>query len=193
MLIHIVKTGETIERIASSYHISRNDLIANNLHITDFSHLKSGMKVKIPILSKEIVETLEETEAFVDDYYPSFEKFSNNNTNITKSIFPDDNVEGLEVKNCDSFSADKVVIEEVEVNNLDNLKSIEEVTDDFTIKNFEIPKPIEVGSNKVEAIRTEKNIVSKTNSSTQSPINNSYAYYFGNIIPKIDEKFIRKI
>lgn len=77
MLIHIVKTGETIDKITNSYRILKSDLISNNLHITDFSHLKSGMKLKIPLLSKDSIETLEESEAFIDDYYPSFEKFLN--------------------------------------------------------------------------------------------------------------------
>lgn len=82
MLIHIVKTGDTVDKIVDSYRVLKEDLISNNLHITDFSHLKSGMKLKIPLISKDIMETLEETEAFIDDYYPSFENFLSNNEKI---------------------------------------------------------------------------------------------------------------
>ncbi len=156
MLIHIVKTGETVDKITSSYRILKSDLISNNQHITDFSHLKSGMKLKIPLLSKDTLETLEETEAFIDDYYPSFEKFlSNNDSVIEKDV--------IEVK------------EEVEIEQTITHENVEEV---------KVHKENSVETNNVDkGIKTEK------------PYNNNvYSnYYGGNIIPKYNEKYIRKI
>lgn len=76
MLLHIVRSGETIRMIADNYQCEVSDISSNNLHITDFKNLKAGMKLKIPFLTRPIIETLEETESFIQDYYPNLvEKF----------------------------------------------------------------------------------------------------------------------
>lgn len=75
MLVHIVKQGETLRKICDAYHVLREDIISHNQHITDFDRLVSGTKIRIPLLSKDVLETLEETESFIEDYYPSFDKF----------------------------------------------------------------------------------------------------------------------
>ena len=71
MILHIVRSGETVRMIADNYQVEVSDITSNNLHITDFKSLKAGMKLKIPFLSKPVIETLEETESFISDYYPS--------------------------------------------------------------------------------------------------------------------------
>ena len=55
------------------YHCEINDITGNNLHITDFKKLLPGTKLKIPFLSKEVIDTLEETESFISEYYPKFD------------------------------------------------------------------------------------------------------------------------
>lgn len=54
------------------YHCDINDIKGNNLHITDFKKLMPGTKLKIPFLNKEALDTLEETESFISDYYPKY-------------------------------------------------------------------------------------------------------------------------
>lgn len=70
MLEHIVKNGESIYDILNMYHIELEELRATNLHITDFYNLASGMKIKVPLLHNEIEQILENTESFVQKYYP---------------------------------------------------------------------------------------------------------------------------
>lgn len=70
MLEHIVKNGETIHDILNMYHIELEELKDYNLHITDFYNLASGMKIKIPLIHNEIEQILENTESFVQKYYP---------------------------------------------------------------------------------------------------------------------------
>lgn len=70
VLIHIVRSGENIHKILDHYGILRNELISENRHITDFSNLKPGTKLKIPVISNQVIEALEETEPFVEEYYP---------------------------------------------------------------------------------------------------------------------------
>ena len=73
MILHIVRSGETVRAIADNYQCEISDITSNNLHITDFKNLKPGMKLRIPFLSKPIIDTLEETESFISDYYPSID------------------------------------------------------------------------------------------------------------------------
>ena len=70
MLEHIVKNGERIEEIMELYRINFDTIKSYNLHITDFKNLLCGMKIKIPLISDEIEQVLENTESFVKDYYP---------------------------------------------------------------------------------------------------------------------------
>ena len=81
MILHIVRSGENISKIADNYQCEISDITSNNLHITDFSHLQPGTKLRIPFLTKETIEVLEETESFVKDYYPVFDDKKKNLAN----------------------------------------------------------------------------------------------------------------
>ncbi len=70
MLEHIVKNGESIYDILNMYHLELEELVNTNLHITDFNNLASGMKIKIPLLNNEVEQILDNTESFVQKYYP---------------------------------------------------------------------------------------------------------------------------
>lgn len=70
MLEHIVKNGERIEDILSMYHLELEELIQLNLHITDFYNLLSGTKIKVPLIHNETEQILDNTESFVQQYYP---------------------------------------------------------------------------------------------------------------------------
>ncbi len=78
MIEHIVKNNEQLNDILNMYHISIEELMEHNSHITDFNHLISGTKLMIPLVSEEVEQILEKTEGFVMDYYPK----------ITEDIIP---------------------------------------------------------------------------------------------------------
>lgn len=130
--------------IADNYQCEISDITSNNLHITDFKNLKPGMKLKIPFLTKPIMEVLEETESFISDYYPTL------------------NAEFKETKNKDEVVKEESITEDVNV--LD-----EEVT-----------------------IERKEDIVNKVIEDNNTVIKNKIPYY-GNVIPKIDQKYIKKI
>lgn len=73
MLEHIVKNGEAIQDILNMYHLELEEVRNLNLHITDIHNLQSGMKIKIPVLHNEIEQILENTESFVQKYYPKLQ------------------------------------------------------------------------------------------------------------------------
>ena len=99
MLLHIVRSGETIRGIADNYQCEISDITSNNLHITDFKNLKAGMKLKIPFLSRPIIDTLEETESFIQDYYPNLKaEFKKENVVPSEQETPVEKVEPPEAK-----------------------------------------------------------------------------------------------
>ncbi len=150
MLIHIVAPGESINKIATGYHCTISDIKANNLHITDFYHLAPGTKLKIPFISKDKIEVLEETEPFISDYYPTYNGYLNGKKS-------QDENEPLTPK-------EEVLNEE------------------------ETQHPIILE----EKIEEAKSAQKPNNVSKVYPIN-PYNLYFGNMAPKVNQKFIRKI
>lgn len=78
MLEHIVKNGESIYDILNMYHVELEEVKATNLHITDFYNLASGMKIKVPLIHNEVEQILENTESFVQKYYPKVHELYEN-------------------------------------------------------------------------------------------------------------------
>ena len=98
LILHIVRSGETINKIADNYQVDVSDITSNNFHITDFKNLKPGMKLKIPFLSVPIIETLEQTEPFISDYYPSLKpEFSKDNIKKEEVIIPKEEIVEKEI------------------------------------------------------------------------------------------------
>lgn len=124
--------------IADNYQCEIADITSNNLHITDYKNLKPGMKLKIPFLTRPIMETLEETESFVSDYYPSL---NTDFKDVKKEVKP-------EVKQ------EEVIVEEPIVEETSPIRE----------------EPVE---------EVKKTIVSIP--------------YYGNVMPTIPERFIKKI
>ena len=108
MILHIVRSGETIRAIADNYQCEISDITSNNLHITDFKNLKPGMKLRIPFLSKPIIDTLEETESFISDYYPSI------NNKFDKKDVPKEEVVEEDLKEA-PLQPDEVIEENIKV------------------------------------------------------------------------------
>lgn len=93
LILHIVRSGETIRVIADNYQCEVSDITSNNLHITDFKNLRPGMKLRIPFLTKPVIDTLEETESFISDYYPSINtKFTKKEKEEEKVIIPKEEI-----------------------------------------------------------------------------------------------------
>jgi hypothetical protein len=141
--------------IADNYQCELSDITSNNLHITDFKNLKPGMKLKIPFLTKPIMEVLEETESFISDYYPTL------------------NTDFKETKNKDE------VVKEESVT-LDVVKMEENIAEDSKVIDEEVP------------ILRKEETVNKVIEDNNTFIKSKIPYY-GNVIPNIDEKYIKKI
>lgn len=65
MVIHIVRMHERTEEILENYHITIDDLKKENRHITDFSNIVPGTKLRITPLSEENIQILEKSEPLI--------------------------------------------------------------------------------------------------------------------------------
>lgn len=102
-------------KICDAYHLEKSDIISNNLHITDFSKLIPGTKLKIPFLSKDTIDTLEETEGFIRDYYPNYDgKFNGMKKNSEVAL---KKVEEVNLESDEVLSNKNTVINNEDLNN----------------------------------------------------------------------------
>ena len=167
MILHIVRSGDTVRKIADNYQCEVSDITSNNLHITDFKNLKPGMKLKIPFLSKPILEVLEETESFISDYYPSLtENFKEDNLK---------NKQEEEVVNKTFETSKEETYEQTPIIN-------EEIIEQPLVNEKVIDKPL----NKGVELRSEMRSYTPEN----LPFKGGYS---GHIPPSIPDNFIRKI
>ncbi len=73
MNYHIVRTGESLDKIAYGYNLDIEEITRINKHISNFQKLIPGTKIKLPEISNELAEELDEVEPFIEDYYPKIE------------------------------------------------------------------------------------------------------------------------
>lgn len=70
MNTHIVRVNESLDKIALIYCLTKEEIIKNNTHIKDWNRLIPGTKLKLPIISDIVENQLDNTEPFIEDYYP---------------------------------------------------------------------------------------------------------------------------
>ena len=73
MNTHIVRVNEKIERIASIYNLSTEEIIKINHHIKDWNNLIPGTKLRLPEIPEIVQTELDNTEPFIEEYYPKLE------------------------------------------------------------------------------------------------------------------------
>lgn len=66
---HIVKNGETIEKIMFIYSATKDELLEANKHIKNVDNLIPGTKLKIPIITKVVDDDMMNLDPFIEDYY----------------------------------------------------------------------------------------------------------------------------
>lgn len=96
MRFHIVKTTDTLDRIAKMYNLSIIEVKANNTHISDWKHLIPGTKIRLPTIPEYLSDELDNTEPFIEDYYPKLN--TQTKINIEKEIPEIKNMETGEVE-----------------------------------------------------------------------------------------------
>ena len=71
--MHVVKSGESLNKIAYSYQLKPMEIQKINKHISNWDKLIPGTKIKLPEISEQVNEEIDEVEPFIEDYYPKVE------------------------------------------------------------------------------------------------------------------------
>lgn len=73
MNYHIVRVNEKLEKIANIYNLKIIEIIDINHHIKDWNNLVPGTKLRLPEIPSIVEEELDNTEPFIEEYYPKIE------------------------------------------------------------------------------------------------------------------------
>lgn len=111
MNYHIVRTNEKLDSIVNLYNITKIELIELNRHITNWDNLIPGTRIKLPAIPDALNDELNDTEPFIEDYYPKID--------VSKYESKDINVEHKYEENVEENESNNIVSEE----NIENLKS----------------------------------------------------------------------
>lgn len=90
MNVHIVRVNERIEKIANIYNLTKEEIIKINHHIQDWDHLIPGTKLRLPEIPENVELELDNTEPFIEEYYP---KIDVNEINIKKDTIENDKLQ----------------------------------------------------------------------------------------------------
>lgn len=86
MKFHIIKNGETLEKIMFLYQVKESEIREVNKHIKNFNKLIPGTKIKIPTITETIDSDILEMEPFIEDYYPKIDEEENKEEKIEEEI-----------------------------------------------------------------------------------------------------------
>ncbi len=86
MNYHIVRNGETIDKIAVIYNLEIIEIKEANPHIRSFDNLVPGLKLRLPEIPESVAIELNDVEPFIEDYYPKLTSFEMSNDNIPKEV-----------------------------------------------------------------------------------------------------------
>lgn len=74
MTHHIVRMNETIDKISKTYLLDPVEIKELNKFINDWDHLIPGTKLRLPEISDDLNNELDQVEPFIEEYYPSLNK-----------------------------------------------------------------------------------------------------------------------
>lgn len=79
MNYHIVRNGETIEKIAIIYNLDVVEIKEVNPHIRTFENLVPGLKLRLPEIPESVAVEINDVEPFIEDYYPTLTNYEDKN------------------------------------------------------------------------------------------------------------------
>lgn len=110
MKFHIIGNGENVEDILKGYDLSIDELKNENKHIRVWDKLIPGTKLKIPVLSENLVEDINEIEPFIEDYYPKIK------IEDDIKIFNESEFEQHEINDIQETKENDLKVEQTEIN-----------------------------------------------------------------------------
>lgn len=86
MNYHIIRSGESLEKIAYGYNVDIEEITRINKHISNWQKLVPGTKIKLPEISNQLAMELDEVEPFIEDYYPKIELPIKEELNVQEEV-----------------------------------------------------------------------------------------------------------
>lgn len=117
MKFHIVSSRENINKIAFLYNVEVEEIQKENRHIRNWDNLIPGTKLKIPVLSENLINEFNDFEPFIEDYYPKYDL----NEKIEEEIYTKVDEDIIEEVNDDEYISSNIEKEEIK----EEKKSIE--------------------------------------------------------------------
>lgn len=121
MTYHIVRMGETIDKIVAIYQVDLDEIKSINKYVRNWEHLIPGTKLRLPEIPESLNVELDNDEPFIEEYYPkidinNYEHFSKNSQNITQELKEEvnkkENEENQETKEQKVIKQEMVIPEE---------------------------------------------------------------------------------
>ena len=156
MKFHIVRKGETLEKVLFIYELTKDELIQSNKHIRNWEKLIPGTKLKIPVITEAIDQDIMEMEPFITDYYPS------------KDILNEINVEE-EYNKEETYKVINIEQNDNDYNNLENIEKSNNNIDNDNVYDNRLKDTDEF--NKVNITDNDKSDSNYIKSNTQYNIN----------------------
>lgn len=89
-----------------SYELDPEEITKINKHISNWERLVPGTKIKLPGISNQLSEEINEVEPFIEDYYPKVEIPIKEETNLNHQeefVFEDNTIESTNQTKEDNY------------------------------------------------------------------------------------------
>ena len=129
MNYHIVRTNDALEKIASIYNLTINEIKNLNTHISNWKELIPGTRIKLPPIPEAINDELNDTEPFIEDYYPKIDikKYESKDLEEKKEQEAEMISENIETENV-NMNKDSVSEESINLtNNFEKIKYVNSI------------------------------------------------------------------
>jgi hypothetical protein len=125
MKFHIVSSRENINKIAFLYNVEVEEIQKENRHIRNWDNLIPGTKLKIPVLSENLINEFNDFEPFIEDYYPKYDL----NEKIEEEIYTKVDEDMIEEVSNDEYISSNNEKEEIKEENKSIEKKQNEIKD----------------------------------------------------------------
>ena len=125
MKFHIVSSRENINKIAFLYNVEVEEIQKENRHIRNWDNLIPGTKLKIPVLSENLINEFNDFEPFIEDYYPKYDL----NEKIEEEIYTKVDEDMIEEVSNDEYISSNNEKEEIKEENKSIEKKENEIKD----------------------------------------------------------------
>lgn len=172
MKFHIIKNGETLEKIMFLYQVKESEIREVNKHIKNFNKLIPGTKIKIPTITETIDSDILEMEPFIEDYYPKIDEEENKEEKIEEEIRLTEDKDIIE-NNKNTYKDDS----NINSNNNNSNNIVMETKEDNKEINKDINNELNKENNENKEVKEDSKEIQKKDNKRHKVCYYPYYYY----------------